>query len=299
MIGMHTLKITPSLLKQLCDLDQFKGLWQGLERHTTGLHLLADVADYGTGFEQLLAPLQGSPITGAQLCTLHAHLGKLSPPSAYKTRSSPLTIMKGNEAVGTLETALPEDVQGLMEKLLIWLESALQEEEWHPLLVLAVFSAVFLQIAPFETGNIKLLHFLILLVLLKKGYTYAPYVPLAPLFQAQAHAFWTALHENQRSLETGSPAWEHWTGFFLGLLQVQKNSLLQKLYGQETALQNLPALSAKIMGLFKQHQRLQMKQIVSLTNGRRATLKLRLAELVDAGYLRRYGQARATWYSLV
>ena len=64
-------------------------------------------------------------------------------------------------------------------------------------------------------------------------------------------------------------------------------------------LSHLPTLSARILKLFEHHNRLQMKQIVKLTNGRRSTIKLRLGEMVDEGYVKRYGNARATWYSLV
>jgi DeoR/GlpR family transcriptional regulator of sugar metabolism len=56
--------------------------------------------------------------------------------------------------------------------------------------------------------------------------------------------------------------------------------------------------SARILALFQQHQRLQMKEIITLTNGRRATIKLRLNELSEAGYLKRYGAGRSTWYAL-
>ena len=83
------------------------------------------------------------------------------------------------------------------------------------------------------------------------------------------------------------------------LLQDQKETLHQRLYAKETELRGLSELSAKIMGLFKEHKRLQMKEIITLTYGRRATIKLRLHELVDGGYLMRHGAGRGTWYALV
>jgi len=100
-------------------------------------------------------------------------------------------------------------------------------------------------------------------------------------------------------LEAGKADWTAWLSFFLTVLEIQKETLYLRLYSKETELQNLPALSARIMALFKEHKRLQMKQIIKLTNGRRATIKLRLSELLEAGYLVRHGQGRGTWYSLV
>lgn len=63
MLGINTIKITNSILRQISDIDEFKGLWHGLERHTTGLQLLGDVADYGANFAQVLGPLEAKPIT--------------------------------------------------------------------------------------------------------------------------------------------------------------------------------------------------------------------------------------------
>ena len=135
--------------------------------------------------------------------------------------------------------------------------------------------------------------------MLKAGYKYAPYVSLAPLISDRAEDFYNALKANQNSLEAGKPDWSAWLMCFLGLLESQTETLYARLYGKETELQNLPELSARIMALFKEHQRLQMKEIIKLTRGRRATIKLRLSELLEAGYLRRHGQGRGTWYSLV
>ena len=58
MLGTNTIRITPPLLRQICDIDEFKGLWRGLDNHTTGLHMLGDVVDYGESFKQILVPLQ-------------------------------------------------------------------------------------------------------------------------------------------------------------------------------------------------------------------------------------------------
>jgi DNA-binding IclR family transcriptional regulator len=44
---------------------------------------------------------------------------------------------------------------------------------------------------------------------------------------------------------------------------------------------------------------MSMKEIERLTRGKRSTLKLRLKELVEQGYLMRHGQARSTWYSRI
>jgi Fic family protein len=299
MLAINAIKISPALLKSISEIDEFKGLWSGLEQHTTGLHLLGDVADHGGNFQKLLGPLKEQPITPDIIKVLNASQIGEKGASDFKNKSIPLPISDGVRVFGTLDTAEPEQVAPVLEKLCGWLNENLDKGELHPLIVIAVFSAVFIQLGPFETGNLRTIRFLIMLMMLKTRYTYAPYVSLAPIMEAQAEGFYKGLKHQQDSLEEGRPDWSEWLLCFMGILKAQKDTLYTRLNDKEPELQNLPVLSAKVMRLFQEHTRLQMKEIIKLTNGRRATLKLRLNELVDAGYLKRHGKARATWYSLV
>ncbi len=299
MLGINTIQITPDILKLVSEIDEFKGLWTGLEKHTTGLQLLGDVADYGAQFQRVLGPLKEQDLSPQMIRILHAMQIKEKGESPFKNTATPLSIKNGNQIAGAIDTAAPEDVEPLLAKLCHWVNESLEQEALHPLLVASVFTSVFLQIAPFESSNIQVVRFLIILILLKSGYTYTPYASLASLTDEYAEAFYKALKSNQDSLAIGKPDWSEWLSFFLTLLKQQKNILYERLHTKEDELSNLPVLSARIMALFKDHKRLQMKQIVKLTNGRRATIKLRLSELLDAGYLHRRGQGRGTWYSLV
>lgn len=299
MLGINAITITPEVLSQVSDIDEFKGLWKGLDRHTTGLQLLGDVADYGSKFEAVLKPLKDQPITPEIVRVLHAAQMGGKGATEYKSSAVSLSIPNMTNPIGSLDTAEPQDVDPLLSKLCAWANESLESSKLHPLLVAAVFTSVFLQISPFEEGNLRVVRFLLILILLKAGYLYAPYVSLAPIMENKAEAFYKALEANQSSLEIGAPDWTAWLRCFLGILQDQKDVLYGRLYNKENEISNLPALSARIMVLFKEHQRLQMKEIIKLTRGRRATIKLRLSELLEAGYLRRHGQGRGTWYSLV
>ena len=53
-------------------------------------------------------------------------------------------------------TALPFDTPGLMAELEEWTNKSLQKRSFHPLLIIAVFVVVFLQIHPFQDGNGRL-----------------------------------------------------------------------------------------------------------------------------------------------
>ena len=299
MLGINAIKITPSILRQVSDIDEFKGLWFGLDRHTTGLQLLGDVADYGANFKQVLGPLQEQPISINIIQLINATQIGAPGASNLKTETNALPISAGNKVFGTLDTAEPDQVEPLLKKLCEWTNENLQSKDLHPLLVMAVFTSVFLQLSPFETGNLRTVRFLIMLMMMKAGYTYAPYASLAPVMEERAEVLYESLKHNQDSLEAGTPDWSAWVRCFMMLLQDQKTTLYGRLYAKETELSGVSALSAKIMTLFKEHKRLQMKEIIKLTNGRRATIKLRLQELVENGYLIRHGAGRGTFYALV
>lgn len=299
MLGIEAIKITPAILSRLSKIDEFKGLWSGLEAYTTGLQLLSDVAAHGAKVQRVLSPLKDKEITPDIIKALHAVQTGGRGASAYKTEDNTLPIMNGDEVVGTLETAPPEQVEPIMNKLLGWLNDSLARDDMHPLIVIAVFSAVFLQVSPFEQGNLRTIRFLILLLMLKAGYNYAPYVPLDRIMNDYATEIYKALSHNQDSLEQGRADWSEWLSCFFMLLGEQKDVLSDRLNKKEKDLSKLPTLSARVMRLFEEHDRLQMKEIVKLTRGRRSTLKLRLGELVDQGYLRRHGSARSTWYSQI
>ena len=299
MLGINTIQITPELLLKVAEIDEFKGLWQGLERHTTALHMLGDFADHGEDVRRLIDPLKDKNIN-ADVCRILNAMqlgGKgLSP---FKDSPNELPVTQDNELVGVLETAAPDDAPVLLQKLCDWLADEFEKGALHPLILIAVFTSIFLQISPFEKGNMRTVRFLILTMLLKAEYSYAAYISLNAVMDARAQDVYQALKHNQDSLENGRPDWSVWISSFLDLLLAQKHELYERLYEKQAELSDMSALSAKVMELFKTHQRLQMKEIIRLTNGRRATLKLRLQELIEGGYIKRHGAGRATWYSLV
>ncbi|MGH1398546.1 MAG: Fic family protein [Alphaproteobacteria bacterium] len=299
MLGINRIQISHELLCQVADIDAFKGFWSGVERHSTGLKLLGDVAEHGADFSDVLGLLKTQAIDRNIILALYrTQAGDAA--AEFRDAVVPLEIEDASQSVGIIDVAAVKDIAPLLDKLCDWVNGALGDGgETHPLFVAAVFVAVFLQIAPFARGNVKLVRFLLMLILLKAGYVYAPYVSLAPMMEARAEAFYRALRDNQASLEAGKPDWRGWLGFFLGLLAAQKDVLQARLEADVVEVKDMPELSTRILALFKDHQRLQMNDIMRMTRGRRATIKLRLKELLGAGYLHRHGGGRSTWYSLV
>lgn len=299
MLGLQHVKISQKMLMLVSDIDAFKGAWTAMESHTTSLQILSDVSSFGRNFKEIAASWQGKPLDVELLCRLHGVFSGSKQISIFKEDYNTLKISDGENIVGELDTATPEEVRALIPRLMQWTEEAFEKKEYHPLFIVAIFTAVFLQLAPFETGNQKLARILIILLLFKAGYSYAPYSTLDAILHEHAHEYYKALRHTQDTLAEGRVDWDMWMEFFFTILKAQKDKLQGRIERGSSDIVNMPALSTKILKLYEKHDRLSMKDIERLTRGKRSTLKLRLAELVDGGYLIRHGQARATWYSKI
>ncbi len=298
MLGTDRIHITPELLMTIAGVDEFKGTWRGLEKHTTALSLLADVAAFGKKFAAILEPLKDQVITPQIVQKLHKGL-VLGADTPAQFRNEDITLeIKYADDTETIDVAEFDTILPLLTKLLSWIEEGVAENKTHPLINITVFAAVFLQISPFKEGNHTLMRFLVTLYMMKAGYAYAPYISLDGLLEEHGETFARSLRHNQRSIARGQTDWSVWIPFFTTILSAQAQTLKARLNTNKKDLAHLPTLSRKVMSLFNKHERLQMKQIVKLSRAKRSTLKLRLGELVEGGYLRRYGQARSTWYAL-
>ncbi len=299
MLGLQNVKITPKMLRLVCEIDEFKGAWAAMENHTTSLQLLGEVSSFGRNFKEIAASWQDQPLDVELLCRLHAVFTGARQVSIFKENSAPLEIKNGDDVIGVLGTASPAEVRKLMPRLMEWASGAFEKDDLHPLFVIAIFTATFLQFSPFDKGNQKLARLLIILLMFKEGYSYAPYSTLDSLLQENAEDYYKALKHTQESLAKGKIDWDVWLEFFFKVLKAQKDKLKERVERGSAEILDMSELSTKVLKLFDKHDRLSMKDIERLTRGKRSTLKLRLAELVDNGYIMRHGQARATWYSKV
>ncbi len=206
---------------------------------------------------------------------------------------------QGREIGVVFETATPFDTPREMEELMKWAAKAFDESSMHPLLVIAVFSVVFLAIHPFQDGNGRLSRILTTLMLLRSGYDYVPYTSLESVVEENKSLYYKALRRTQTTLKQDALDWEPWLGFFLRCLKKQKANLALKVTREKVSSDaELPLLSINIIALLKQHKRLTIAQMVEYTSANQNTLKVRLRELVNQGRIKRHGKARATWYSL-
>ena len=284
---------------------------QEVERLLSNLEIKAfetrdeqEVAGYAGVMETVFASADDIPLTENHIRQLHRDVLAYSQKDerhrgAYKTNTNHVSAFDadGIEIGVVFETATPFDTPRLMRELVEWTNISLKEQILHPLLIIAVFTVVFLEIHPFQDGNGRLSRVLTTLLLLRAGYAYVPYSSMESVIEQSKDGYYLALRQTQRTIRSTKPNWEPWITFFLRALQQQKNRLKAKIDREKIMVERLPDLSLQILDLARQHGRITNAMIVQATGANRNTVKTHLQALVKGGQLHRTGKGKGTTYA--
>ncbi len=343
-----TVNITHEVLKQIAELDEFKGAWAAIGRispeRLSSLRRVATIESIGSStriegtrltdveVEQLLGKLDIATfasrdeeevagyaevmemvfeswrelgLTENHIKHLHRDLLQYSSKDQrhrgeYKKLDNHVEAFgPDGENLGVVfQTATPFDTPRLMAELVNWTSQSLEQGELHPLVVIALFIVVFLEIHPFQDGNGRLSRILSTLLLLRADYSYVPYSSLESVIEQSKGAYYLALRQTQVTIRSDAPDWQPWLLFFLRSLGVQKARLEQTISRERLILGSLPELSLQLLELCRERGRLTVAEAVRATAGNRNTIKDHIKSLTEANHLQRHGAGRGTWYSV-
>ncbi|MBL8879305.1 MAG: Fic family protein [Phycisphaerales bacterium] len=264
-----------------------------------------EVAGYAELMETVFQSWAEIPVTENMMRQLHRDLLRYSEKDErhrgeYKTLPNNVGAFdEAGRMIGVVfETATPFDTPRRMAELLAWLREAREQARLHPLLILAIFVVVFLEIHPFQDGNGRLSRILTTLLLLQSGYAYVPYSSLESVIEQNKEGYYLALRQTQATIHSASPDWQPWLLFFLRALQQQKRRLEIKIDREQIVLAELPELSISILDYARDQGRVTMRDAVRATHASPNTLKEHFRRLVKAKLLTRHGAGRSTWYAL-
>lgn len=264
-----------------------------------------EVAGYAELMELVFSAWADIPFTENYIKQLHQVLLKYSEKDAwhrghYKTHPNHVAAFDaGGKQVGIIfQTASPFDTPRLMTELVAWVNQERESDRLHPLLTIAVFVVVFLEIHPFQDGNGRLSRVLTTLLLLQAGYAYVPYSSLESVIEHNKEAYYLALRQTQGTIRTASPDWQPWLLFFLRALDEQVRRLEKKIERETLILAPLPELQLRIVEFAREHGRITMSDAIRLTGASRNTLKQHFRALVQRGTLAIHGRGRGAWYDL-
>ena len=264
-----------------------------------------EVAGYAELMDTIFRAWEGIPFNENHLQQLHQVLLKYCQKDEwhrghYKTNSNSVTAFDENGAqIGIVfETATPFDTPRWMAELIAWVDEERGKAHLHPLLIIAVFVVVFLEIHPFQDGNGRLSRALTTLLLLQGGYAYVPYSSLESVIEANKEAYYLALRQTQATVRTATPNWQPWLMFFLRSLAEQVRRLETKVEREKIVLAPLRALSLQIVEFAREHGRITMMDAIKLTGASRNTLKQHFRNLTERNQLEPHGSGRGVWYGL-
>ncbi|HMV61323.1 MAG TPA: Fic family protein [Agitococcus sp.] len=265
-----------------------------------------EVAGYAEVMEVIFSSWEHIPITENYIKQLHGMLLTHSDKDHwhrgnYKTTSNSVAAFdeSGQQVAVVFETTSPFDTPRFMAELVAWYRGVREQNTIHPLLAIAIFTVVFLEIHPFQDGNGRLSRVLTTLLLLQAGYAYVPYSSLESIIEQNKQGYYLALRQTQGTIRSDSPNWQSWIVFFLQALVSQVKRLEAKVEREKIILSVLPELSIQILELTKERGRITMTEIVALTNSNRNTVKVHLRKLVEASHLVQHGSGRGVWYALL
>lgn len=262
-----------------------------------------EVAGYAETMEQIFQSWEYIPLTENHIRQLHRDLLRHSVKDErhrgnYKTSPNHVAAFdeNGRQMGIVFEAATPFDTPRLMHELVGWTNAALETKSLHPLLVIGIFTVAFLAVHPFQDGNGRLSRILTSLLLLRCGYAYTPYSSLENVIENSKEGYYLALRQTQTTIRTDAPNWQPWLLFFLRALHRQMKRLEKKVGEEHIVLAALPELSLKILEYARDHGRVTVKDMVSLTGVSRNTLKEHFRKLVENRQLAMQGKGRGAWY---
>lgn len=271
-----------------------------IKKFTTGDE--QEVAGYAEVMDLIFSSWQHIPFNESHIQQLHRDLLQFSDKDEHhrgRYKKIPNMVAAFNEkdeqVAIVFETATPFDTPRLMQELVEWVRYARDNKTLHPLLIVAVFIVVFLQIHPFEDGNGRLSRILTTLLMLQFGYDYVPYSSLESIIEQNKPGYYAALRRTQSTIRTDSQNWEPWLIFFLSSLLSQVKHL-QKKVEAERRIERVPELSVKLLTLAREQDRFTTAQAEDYTGAKRGTIKVHITRLVKEGRLVRHGTGRGTWY---
>lgn len=264
-----------------------------------------EVAGYAELMDLIFNSWQDIPVTENHLKQLHQILLRYSEKDTwhrgnYKTNTNSIAAFDENGApIGIVfQTATPFDTPRLMTELVTWVQEEREAGHLHPLLLIALCVAVFLEIHPFQDGNGRLSRVLTTLLLMQAGYAYVPYSSLESVIEQNKEAYYLALRQTQGTIRTGTPNWQPWLVFFLRSLAEQVRRLEKKVEREKIVLASMPELSLQIVEFAREHGRVTIGEAIKLTGVSRNTLKQHFRALVERGHLNQHGSGRGVWYEL-
>lgn len=261
-----------------------------------------EVQGYLETLENVFGSYQKLPLREGAIASLHKELLKYSSKDElhrgkYKQKEN---IVGVQEADGTISKIVFDTTPAWltskeMKELTDWTFDALQDNHFHPLLVIGNFIVEFLKIHPFEDGNGRLSRVLTNLLLLRSGYQFVQYVSHEQIVERRKDEYYLALRKSQETFKKENETIAPWLNFFLSVVKEQATAAL--VYLQEEKFED--TLSPKQIDVWKylvKAGETSPSDIARTTGVEITTVRKALQQLLKLGKVKRIGRGSGTRY---
>jgi Fic family protein len=208
-------------------------------------------------------------------------------------------IDAAGQSIGILfDTAPAYLTPGQMRDLVEWTQKKLEENKYHPLLVIGNFLVEFLRIHPFTDGNGRLSRVLTNLLLLHAGYLYVPYVSHEKLVEDNKPDYYISLRRSQKTMGTEKENIIDWLDFFLDMV-LKQSEMAVELLSKENIEKILSAKQIVVWQYIEQVKETSTGDIVKNTKIIRPTVKQALDVLLRLKKIERLGLGRSARYKIL
>lgn len=275
---------------------------QGLTNSKFAERDYQEVQGYLETLQNVFNSFDNLPLREGVISSLHKELLKYSSKDdlhrgKYKQKENIVGVQRADGTIAKIvfDTTPAWLAPKEMKELVDWTFEALEENRFHPLLVIANFLVDFLKIHPFEDGNGRLSRVLTNLLLLRAGYQFVQYVSHEQIVERRKDEYYLALKKSQDTFKTDHDTIAPWLNFFLGVIREQATSAL--VYLQEEKFED--TLSPKQLDVWKH---LSSKgetspgDIAKATGIEITTVRKALGSLLKLGKIKRTGRGPGTRY---
>ncbi|MCL7414317.1 MAG: Fic family protein [ANME-2 cluster archaeon] len=282
-------------------LDQSRRLLAGENVSNVDPDDVRELLNYRRAFDLVSKYLDSSErITRELLLEIHKKLvegvrGSAATPGEYRNIQNYVVNSATRKII--YKPPPPEDVPGMMETLIEWLNS---ETETHPVLVSGIAQFQLVHIHPFRDGNGRTSRLLSTLCLYRAGYDFKKLFTISEYYDRNRDVFYTAIQdvrENDMDM-TG------WLEYFIEGLSTQMQEMVERGKGAIRCdlivkQYRLKERQAKALRFFLENDEMHMRDMEALCpEVNRRTLQRDLQQMEELGIIKRKGVARKSYYVL-
>lgn len=184
-----------------------------------------------------------------------------------------------------------------MRTAIKWTNTAIDNEETHPLIAIGAFVYEFLSIHPYQDGNGRLSRLLTTLLLLRSNYDFFQYASMEYEIEKQKKDYYKALMAGQKNRYSAKEKIDEWILFFLTTI---KNTIVKLESSYEQIKDKKSYLNERQSDVVHFIKNTEPVKISDLTNALLKytpyILKKDVKYLVDEGVIRKIGKGKATTY---